>query len=142
MSFWACIYIWLNKIFIFFAKTFNFDQIYLNTVSKNQNVEELSLDLIFQSKVFVNKLRLYSKPDRNQSKLSVWTSRKSNLKQYLHLQQFSEWNYHFFDQCVKCYWLWWTKCPTVTDVEFMVHFSKQKIVSYLKNKIKNKIIYI
>ena len=39
----------------FFAKTLNFDQIYLNTVSKNQNVEELSLDLIFQSKVFVNK---------------------------------------------------------------------------------------
>ena len=34
--------------FIFCAKSFNFDQTYLNTGSLTQNVEKLSLDLIFQ----------------------------------------------------------------------------------------------
>ena len=39
--------LYLIEIFAFCAKSFNFDQTYLNTGSKNQNVEELSLDLIF-----------------------------------------------------------------------------------------------
>ena len=39
---------YLNKIFMFCVKSFNFDQTYyLNTGSKTQNVEDLSLDLIF-----------------------------------------------------------------------------------------------
>ena len=33
----------------FYAKSFDFDQKYLNTDSKTQNVEELSLDLIFHN---------------------------------------------------------------------------------------------
>ena len=60
----------------FCAKSFNCDQKYLNKVLKTQDVEELSLALIFRyiSKVVVNKtskLRIDSKPARNQSKLSV-----------------------------------------------------------------------
>ena len=35
----------LIKIFIFYVKSFNFDQTYSNTGSKTQNGEELSLDL-------------------------------------------------------------------------------------------------
>ena len=49
---------------------------YLNKVSKTQNVEELSLDLIFQNNCFgkMSKvLRNHSQPDRTQSKLSVCT---------------------------------------------------------------------
>ena len=78
MSFWACIHICLIKISIFCAKIFNFDQTYLNTGSKTENVEELSLDLIFHINFLISslckqksKLRIYSKPDRNQWKLSV-----------------------------------------------------------------------
>ena len=41
-TFWIC----LIKIFIFCAQSFNFDQAYLNTGLKTQNLEELSLDLI------------------------------------------------------------------------------------------------
>ena len=37
----------LIKIFIFCAKSFNFNQTYLKTGLKTQNGEELSLDLIF-----------------------------------------------------------------------------------------------
>ena len=68
------------KIFIFCAKSFNFDQTYLNTGLKTQNMEELSLDLIFHNNFWWNiksfskknsKLRIHSKPDRNQSKLTV-----------------------------------------------------------------------
>ena len=36
-----------NLNYFFFAESFNFDQTYLNTGLKTQNVEELSLDLIF-----------------------------------------------------------------------------------------------
>ena len=52
----------------------------LITGQKTQNVEELSLDLIFYNNFWLNiksfskqnsKLRIYSKPDRNQSKLTV-----------------------------------------------------------------------
>ena len=53
-----------------------FDQTYLNTGLKTQNVEELSLDLIFQNiKRFSTqnpKLIIDSKPDKNQSKLTVY----------------------------------------------------------------------
>ena len=64
----------------FLHKNEDFDQIYLNTGSKTQNVEELSLDLIFNNNFYQNiksfikqnsKLRIHSKPDRNQSKLTV-----------------------------------------------------------------------
>ena len=77
--FWACIC--LTKIFIVYAQSFNFDQTYLNTGLKPQNVEELRLDLIFHNNFWQNiksfskqnsKLRIHSKPDRNQSKLTVW----------------------------------------------------------------------
>ena len=70
----------LIKIFIFCAQSFNFDQTYLNTGLKTQNVEGLSLDLIFHYNFWWNiksfskqnsKLRIHSKPDRNQSKLTV-----------------------------------------------------------------------
>ena len=68
------------KIFIFCAQSFNFDQTYLNTGLKTQNVEELSLDLIFHNNFWLNiksfskqnsQLRIHSKSDRNQSKLTV-----------------------------------------------------------------------
>ena len=55
------------------TKNEDFDQTYLNTGSKTQNVEELSLDLIFHNN-FSNKnskLRIHSRLDRNQSKLTV-----------------------------------------------------------------------
>ena len=39
----------LIKIFIFCAKSFNFNQTYLKTGLKTQNGEELSLDLIFHN---------------------------------------------------------------------------------------------
>ena len=62
----------------------DFDQIYLNTGSKPQNVEKLSLDLISKiisgkiSKVLVNRTPveiIHSQPDRNQSKLTLcWSS--------------------------------------------------------------------
>ena len=39
----------LHKFFIFCAKSFIFDQTYLNTGSKTQNVEKLRLDLIFHN---------------------------------------------------------------------------------------------
>ena len=80
MSFWACILICLIKIFIFCAQSFNFDQTYLNTGSITQNMEELSLDLIFYNNFWWNiksfskqnsKLRIHSKLDRNKSKLTV-----------------------------------------------------------------------
>ena len=75
---------WLGvtKIEAFCTKNEDFDQIYLNTGSKNQNVERLSLDLIFQNDFWYkiksfskhnSKLRIHSKPDTdwNQSKLTV-----------------------------------------------------------------------
>ena len=40
-------YLDMNDQNLHFAKNFNFDQIYQNTGLKTQNVEELSLDLIF-----------------------------------------------------------------------------------------------
>ena len=58
-----------------------FAQIYLNTDSKTQNVEKLSLDLILCNNFWQNiksfnkensKLIIHSKPDRNQSNLTVW----------------------------------------------------------------------
>ena len=62
------------------AKSFKFDQAYLNRGLKTQNVEKLSLDLMFHNNFWWNiksfseqnsKLRIHSKPDRNQSKLIV-----------------------------------------------------------------------
>ena len=70
----------MTKIFIFYAKSFNFDQTYLDTGLKTQNVEELSLDLISYNNFWYNvksfskqnsKLRIHSQLDRNQSKLTV-----------------------------------------------------------------------
>ena len=61
------------------AKNEDFDQTYLNTGSKTQNVGELSLDLIFHNTFWLNiksfskqkfKLRIHSKLDY-QSKLTV-----------------------------------------------------------------------
>ena len=49
-----------------------FDQTYINAGSKTQNVEELSLDLIFHNNSKQNsKLRIHSRPDRNESTNSV-----------------------------------------------------------------------
>ena len=71
-EFWACIC--LIKIEAFYTKNEDFDQIYLNTGSKTQNVEKLSLDLIFYNNLWYNiisfgnqnsKLIIHSKPDRN-----------------------------------------------------------------------------
>jgi hypothetical protein len=45
----------LIKVFTFCGKTFNFDQTYLNTGSKTQNVKELSLDLIFHNNFWYQK---------------------------------------------------------------------------------------
>ena len=68
-------------------KSFNFDQTYPNIGSKTQNVEELSLDLIFHNNFWQHvknfckqnsKLRVYSRPDRNQSKLSVCSASATN----------------------------------------------------------------
>ena len=73
MSFQACIYICLVKIEALCTKNKGFHQPYLNADSKTQNVEKLSLDLIFRNK-FINqnsKLRIHYKPDINQSKLTV-----------------------------------------------------------------------
>ena len=42
----------LIKIFIFCAQSFNFDQTYLNSGLKTQNVEELGLDLIFYNNLW------------------------------------------------------------------------------------------
>ena len=70
------------KIEDFCAKNEDFDQTYVNTGSKTQNEEELSLDLIFDNNFWQNiksfskqnsKWRIHSKPDRNQSKLTVCT---------------------------------------------------------------------
>ena len=56
------------------TKNEDFYQTYLNTGSKTQNVEELSLDLIFHNNFWYNvksfskqnsKLRIHSKPDKN-----------------------------------------------------------------------------
>ena len=72
----------LIKIEAFYATIEDFDQIYLNTGLKAQNVEKLSLDLIFYNNFFQNiknfskqnsKLIIHSIPDRNQSKLIVWS---------------------------------------------------------------------
>ena len=61
---------------------------YLNTGSITQNVEELSPDLIFHNNFWWNiksfskqnsKLRIHSKPDRNQSKLTVLNAYISKL---------------------------------------------------------------
>ena len=41
-----------DQILIFCAKSFKFDQIYLNTGLKTQNVEKLSLDLIFHNNLW------------------------------------------------------------------------------------------
>ena len=46
-TFWFFVY--LIKIVFYWAKNFNFDQTYLNTGSKTQNVEKLGLDLIFHN---------------------------------------------------------------------------------------------
>ena len=62
------------------TKNEDFDGTYLNIGSKTQNVEELSLDLIFHNNFWKNiknfskqnsKLRIHSKPDRYKSKLTV-----------------------------------------------------------------------
>ena len=72
-------YVW-SKIEAFWTENEDFDHTYLNTGSKTQNVEDLSLDLIFHKNFWYNiksfskqnsKLRVHSKPDRNQSKLTV-----------------------------------------------------------------------
>ena len=64
----------------FCAQSFNYDQTYLNSGLKTQNVEVLSLDLIFHNDFWSTikrfskptpKLRIHSKPDRNKSKLTV-----------------------------------------------------------------------
>ena len=39
----------IDQNLYFYAKSFNFDQTYLNEGSKTQNVEELSLDLLYQN---------------------------------------------------------------------------------------------
>ena len=49
-EFEACIQICLIETEAFCTKTEDFDQTYLNKDSKTQNVEELSLDLIFHKK--------------------------------------------------------------------------------------------
>ena len=76
------------KIEAFYTKNEDFDQKYLNTGSKTQNVEDLSLDLIFHDNLLSkikkiskqnSKLRINSKPDINQSKLTV-CSVESDLK--------------------------------------------------------------
>ena len=45
---------YLIKIFIFCAKSFNFDQTYLNTNPKTQKVEDLRLDQIFHDNFSAN----------------------------------------------------------------------------------------
>ena len=54
LSFQACIQICLMKIEALRTKNVDFDQTYLNTGSKTQNVEELSLDLIFHNNYWYN----------------------------------------------------------------------------------------
>ena len=51
-----------DQIEAFYTKDEDFDQIYLNTGSKTQNGEELSLDLIFHNNFWFN-----SKHFRNRS---------------------------------------------------------------------------
>ena len=51
MSFWAC----LIKIEAFCTKNEDFDQTYVNTGLKTQNVEKLSLDMIY-SIIFARKI--------------------------------------------------------------------------------------
>ena len=48
-EFWSLCLNILIKIFIFCAKSYNFDQTYLNTGLKTQNAEEFSLDQIFHN---------------------------------------------------------------------------------------------
>ena len=69
-----------DQIEAFCTKYEDFDQTHLNKGSKTQNLEELSLDLIFHTNFWLtikrfckqnSKLRIYTKLDRNQSKLSV-----------------------------------------------------------------------
>jgi hypothetical protein len=64
----------------FLCTKLQFDQKYLNSGLKTQNVEDISLDLIIHNNFLQNirsfskqisKLRIHSKPDRNQSKLTV-----------------------------------------------------------------------
>ena len=70
----------LIKIEAFCTKIEDFDRLYLNGGSKTQSVENSSLNLIFYDNFQQNiksfskqnsKLILHSKPDRNQSKLTV-----------------------------------------------------------------------
>ena len=77
-EFWACIC--LIKIEAFYTKKENFDLTYLRTGSKTQNVEELNLDIWNFKILLVNinsfskqnsKLRIHSKRDRNQLRLTV-----------------------------------------------------------------------
>ena len=74
LSFQAQIKLCQIKIEAFCARNKDFDQKYLNTGSKTQNVAKLSLDLIFYNIFWQNiksfsqqnsKLRIHSKPDRN-----------------------------------------------------------------------------
>ena len=57
----------------FCTKNEDFDQAYVNTSSKTQNVEELRLDLIFHNN-FLQTIKSFSKQNsklRNHSKLTV-----------------------------------------------------------------------
>ena len=65
------------KIFIFCAKSFNFDQTYLNTGLKTQNVEELSLDLIFHNNFWFN-VKIFSK--QNCKFTLNWTEINQNFQ--------------------------------------------------------------
>ena len=73
-------YVWSKLKLCAYKKNEDFNQTCLNIGSKTQNVEEVSLDLIFHNHFWWNiksfskqnsKLRIHSKPDRNQSKLTV-----------------------------------------------------------------------
>ena len=73
----------------FCTKNIDFHQTYLNTGSKTQNVEELSLDMIFHNNFLLNikscikqksKLIIPSKPDRNWSKLTVFNIHRTRCK--------------------------------------------------------------
>ena len=82
-----------DQIEAFGAKNEDFDQTYLHKGlgSKTQNVEELTLDLMFHNNFWAfwsksfrkqnSKLRIPSKLDRNQSKLTLWL--KSRLWSWL-----------------------------------------------------------
>ena len=76
-------------------KNEDFDQTHLNTGSKTQNVEKLSLDLIFHINFWKNiksfskqnsVLRIHSKLDRNQSKMIHYLKNKVGVVDFANAQ--------------------------------------------------------